>query len=99
MAAPGFTLASATFRIVLGYTVLGTNVLLFAYTQVEGHEPQLRAYDLVPGEDALETANTLACEAETYFHEVLKLKAEPAEGLSFEDFVEHLERRIKNALH
>ncbi len=95
----GFRISSATVQVWLGYRVYGNRVELFAATQVAGTPPVNWRNFTTTRQQALREAEILCDDAEAYLVVGLNQTLKPVEDLDFDDFLNHLELSLKNAMH
>lgn len=95
----GFRMASATVAVSPYYEIFGNRVVLGAWIYVAGAPPaQWRRFE-TPRESAIDQAIELCLDIEEYLVDGLNQVPRPVEDLDLDDFIDHLEMRLTNAMH
>lgn len=92
----GFIASGGNLKLSLGYAVYATGqVLLYCYEKIGSQSPQLWRRFYTSKESALEEAEDLCADVDEYLDSYCNIRR-PAEDFSIDDFLMHLETRLKN---
>ena len=95
----GFVASAGNLKLSLGYATFATGqVLLYCYEKIGPQDPQLWRRFYTSKESAVDVAEVLCADVVDYLDSVC-MQRRPYEDSSLDDFIMHLQSRIKNEFH